>query len=414
MNVLLSHPTGNANVRAMAKGFSQEGALRRFYTSIATFPESLLDMASQLPGMAELRRRSFDGSLRGSTRMYPWYELGRLLSQKSGFEQLTKHETGLFCVDHVYQHFDRHVAGQLNRSKALEVVYAYEDGAQETFEKAKKMGITCVYELPIAHWQTSRRLLLEEASRLPEWAGTLEGGIIDSQQKLARKDRELELADVVVTPGNFVADSLKGYADRKKVIISPFGSPQNLSFQRRNGTSRRKLRVLFVGHMGQRKGLGDLFEAIRLLGSDQVELVVLGSLLQDLSFYKSQLPHFTYEPTRPHAEVLRLMRECDVFCLPSIVEGRALVIQEAMSQGLPIIITENTGGADLVIDGETGFLVPIRDPEAIAGKLQWCLQHSRRLDDMGERAHRHSASYTWTAYTDRIIQEIKNFLTANA
>jgi type I restriction enzyme R subunit len=63
------------------------------------------------------------------------------------------------------------------------------------------------------------------------------------------------------------------------------------------------------------------------------------------------------------------MRSCDVFVLPSLVEGRALVQQEAMACGLPIIVTRNAGGEDLVQDGSGGFLVPIRDPQAIAEKL---------------------------------------------
>ena len=73
------------------------------------------------------------------------------------------------------------------------------------------------------------------------------------------------------------------------------------------------------------------------------------------------------------------MRTCDIFCLPSIVEGRALVIQEAMSQGLPIIITANTGAEDLVVAEETGFLVPIRNAEAIAEKINWFITNRTKI-----------------------------------
>ena len=116
--------------------------------------------------------------------------------------------------------------------------------------------------------------------------------------------------------------------------------------------------------MGQRKGLGDLFNAVKMLNTTNIELVVLGSPLAPLDFYKNEFQHFRYKSIRPNAQVLELMQSCDIFCLPSIVEGRALVMQEAMSQGLPIIITENTGGSDLVLEGRTGFLVPIRSPQS--------------------------------------------------
>jgi len=103
---------------------------------------------------------------------------------------------------------------------------------------------------------------------------------------------------------------------------------------------------------------------------------------------------------------LELMRSCDVFCLPSIVEGRALVMQEAMSQGLPLLITPNTGGEDLVISGETGFLVPIRSPEQIADRLNWYLEHRQETKEMGSKAKAHAANYTWKGYGDTIVSEL--------
>ena len=415
MKVLVSHPTGNANVRAIAKGFAEAGNLHRFYTTIASFPDSAMDKLARLPGLAELKRRNFDTALQGHTRTYPWFELGRMISNKMGIKSLTAHESGVFCIDKVYHRLDKYVASQLPglQKHGLTVVYAYEDGALETFRQAKKLGITCVYELPIAFWETSRKLLLEEAARLPEWSGTLAGGITDSQRKLQRKSMELELADIIVTPGSFVADSLGSLAGDKKMIVSPFGSPENNFSTKKTARNNRPLRVLFAGSMGQRKGLSDLFEAIKILDSKEIELVVLGSLLRELPFYRQQLPDFTYEPTRPHADVLSLMRSCDVFCLPSIVEGRALVIQEAMSQGLPVIITSNTGGKDLVIEGETGFEVPIRSPNAIAEKLRWFLENPGELDQMSINAQRHAASYSWAGYTNKIILEIEKYQNKN-
>ncbi|MCY1462125.1 D-inositol 3-phosphate glycosyltransferase [compost metagenome] len=102
------------------------------------------------------------------------------------------------------------------------------------------------------------------------------------------------------------------------------------------------------------------------------------------------------------------MKSCDVFCLPSIVEGRALVIQEAMSQGLPIIITANTGAEDLVISEETGFLVPIRNPEAIAEKINWFLKHRDKIFQMGKNAKQLADTYSWDSYADKIYNVLSS------
>ncbi|MBX9806181.1 MAG: glycosyltransferase family 4 protein, partial [Flavobacteriaceae bacterium] len=300
------------------------------------------------------------------------------------------------------------ISQQLNsaKNKGLTAVYAYEDGALETFMAAKKLGLECIYDLPIAYHVLLQELLHQEAIRKPNWAFTLGGGILDSDLKLERKRKELELADTIVVASNFVRQSLPKWANEKKIIQSPFGTPfSSNQFELEEKSHTKKLRILFVGSMTQRKGLSDLFDAIQLVDSSKIELVVLGSLAAPLSFYNDQI-QFTYEPTRSNDKVLELMRTCDVFCLPSIVEGRALVIQEAMSQGLPIIITSNTGAEDLVVTEETGFLVPIRNPEAIAEKINWFLANRTKIFQMGKKAKQLADTYSWDKYAATICTKL--------
>jgi glycosyltransferase involved in cell wall biosynthesis len=305
---------------------------------------------------------------------------------------------------------DRHVADHVRRSRQttdLDVIYGYEDGCLETFKAARERGVDCIYDLPIAYWETSQTLLGEEAERLPEWEPTLVG-TRDSSDKLERKSRELMAADVVICPSQFVYRSLPEPIRRnKRCAVAEFGSPRRLNETTRNTSG--KLRVLFAGSMTQRKGLADLFTAIRLLHSSEVELTVMGSPVVPMSFYRGQFQGFHHEPTRPHAEVLALMQQHDVLVLPSIVEGRALVQQEAMSCGLPIIVTANAGGEDLVVEGVTGFLVPIRAPEKLAEKIAWCLGHRSEVAEMGRAARARAAFYTWERYSGKILSVIEQF-----
>lgn len=410
MKILISHPSGNSNVRAIAKGFLTQGLLYQFHTSIAVFPNNFWHKIAKLKGLGDIKRRSFDSGLQSYTEVYPIKELGRMLASKLSLSSLTKSETGFFCVDRIYQNLDRKIAGKLKSAKknGLTAVYAYEDGALETFIAAKELGLECIYDLPIAYHTLLQELLHEEALRKPRWAFTLGGGINDSPQKLERKRKELELADTIVVASDFVRQSLPDWANKKKIIQSPFGTPFSANqFDVEEKKSNKRLRILFVGSMTQRKGLSDLFDAIKLVDSSKVELVVLGSLAAPLSFYNDQV-NFTYEPTRSHDQVLELMRTCDVFCLPSIVEGRALVIQEAMSQGLPIIITANTGAEDLVVSGVTGFLVPIRNPQAIAEKINWFADHRNEIFQMGKKAKQLADTYSWDNYADKICNVLSS------
>jgi glycosyltransferase involved in cell wall biosynthesis len=406
--VVLSNPTGNTIVRAIARALRREGLLDSLYTTIA-FPDP---GPRWLPRRvrAQVLRRHFEIEY-GFVHTHPWLESARLAASAAGLRGITR-PGGAASVEAVYREFDRHVAGVIasNRLPAsVRTAYAYEDAAERTFEAARGREMACIYEMPIAHWQTVQRLLHEEAHRLPEWRRTIQG-LDDSPPKLERKNREIELADTIIVPSRFVLDSLPTQVRRTKhCVLAPFGAP---SPSARGAAEPRRdrqapLRVIFAGAMTQRKGLADLFAAMRLLDRPDVELVVVGALNAPLSFYRSQYARFRYEGTMPHADVLRVMRSCDVFVLPALVEGRALVQLEALASGLPLLVTAHTGGDDLVDEGRTGFTIPIRSPEAIAERLSWCADHRDALAEMRRHAIKKAAETSWLHYETRVLDAVR-------
>jgi glycosyltransferase involved in cell wall biosynthesis len=413
MQLVVSHPTGNKNVRSIIESLHAEGMLKEFNTTLAPNPDSLVFNLLPKQLQSEFKRRAFNIP-QNRVHTYPWYEILRMLLPRIGLSRYTKHENSFAGIDAVYKKLDIETAKRLKHlhgKTPIMGVYAYEDGALETFRAAKELGLKCIYDLPIAYWDYGRNLMKAEAERLPQWACTLGGGINDSQEKLDRKFEEMAMADMIIAPGEFVIRSLPNWTKNKMIHVAPFGSPITGavdSSQYKSENKIRPLRVLFAGSMGQRKGLGDLFAAMKILNTKQIELIVMGSLLAPMEFYRQQFEDFTYEPGRPHEEVLALMKSCDIFCLPSIVEGRALVMQEAMSQGLPLIITPNTGGEDLILEGKTGFLVPISSPQAIAEKLNWFLENRRAIPYMAKFAQKHAAKYTWAAYGNGVANAIKS------
>lgn len=406
--VLLVHPFGNANVRALLDALHRSDLLARFVTTIGWSKNSYPGLTPKIRGTL---RRNYELPAE-KIDIHPVRESVRLLAGRFGLKRLTVHETGWASIDRVWQSLDREAARQIRRERygrALRAVYSYEDCAEELFIAARDRGLRRIYDLPIAYWETAQRLLREEAQRYPDWESTLVA-TRDSPAKLARKTRELELAEMVICPSRFVFESLPdAIRESKKCLTAPFGTPLVESDgERETGKNGTRLRILFAGALTQRKGLADLFAAMKMVDSKRVELVIMGSLMRPLNWYRQRFAGFVYEPTRSHENVLRLMRSCDLFVLPSIVEGRALVQQEAMACGLPVIATGNAGADDMIIDGETGFLVPIRSPEAIAEKISWCADNRSILSGMGIAARTHASEFTWRAYGDTIVAAIQN------
>src|SRR5207244_1480171 len=92
----------------------------------------------------------------------------------------------------------------------------------------------------------------------------------------------------------------------------------------------------------------------------------------------------------------------DVLVLPSLAEGFGHVVLEAMSCGLPVITTRHTCGPDVLTDTLEGFLVPIRDPDAIGSRLSWGIDHREDLAAMGVAAARKARQFTWERFRARV------------
>src|SRR5262249_8217957 len=126
---------------------------------------------------------------------------------------------------------------------------------------------------------------------------------------------------------------------------------------------RGQFRILFVGTLSQRKGIRYLLEAARRLRLPDAELVLAGRMVGSETAFAPYRDVFRHVTHVPYHEVHALYQDADVFVYPSLHEGSAFAVFEALASGLPVICTPNTGS--VVRDGVEGFLVPVRDVDAI-------------------------------------------------
>ncbi|HVZ97558.1 MAG TPA: glycosyltransferase family 4 protein [Chitinophagaceae bacterium] len=407
MPIVIAHPTGNEFSKAAVRGFFDKNILQSYYTTVANFRGSVLDKLGAFRGLSEIKRRDLDSCLRSYTRTFPWKELGRQVALKTGATTLTKHETGSFSVDAVYKSFDRYVSKQLDKEKknGATAVYAYEDGAYYTFQKAAGLNLQCLYDLPIGYWRSLHRVLQEEKELNPVWAITMEG-LKDSKEKLARKDEELRLSDAVFVASSFTEKTLNDYPiPLKKIYKIPYGFPP--AVQKDYAVNKRgKIKALFIGGLSQRKGLSYLFKAVEGL-ERFVDLTVVGRLPQtSCEPLMRELDKHTYISSLPHKQVLELMREQDVLLFPSLFEGFGQVITEAMAQGTPVITTERTAGPDIIRHGENGWLVNAGSAEAIKNVLEQIISQPAVIAELGEQALETAKKRPWTVYGEDLVKAV--------
>ena len=416
--IIISHPFGNANVRSALTGLQEARLIARFITTVATFPGNYFDCLSAIPGFKSFSRRHFDPSLRGLTSSFPRSELIRLLALQMNIEFLFAHSKGPFSTDKVIQHIDYKVADYIlqNKHDHLKAVYAYEDGAIRSFEAAEKNGLRKLYDLPIGYWRVAKDIFENERQRWPEWACTIPA-FRDTEDKLIRKDKELLSADVIYVAGSYTASTLKKAGmENKKVCIIPYGFPSVNEAPRTWFKGFGKLKLLYVGSLTQRKGIADVLKlAERFQGA--VSLTIVGKKnTNDCRPLNEAIKKHHYYPSLPHHEILRLMRTHDVLIFPSLFEGFGLVVTEAMSQGMPVITTERTCGADLIQTGYNGWLTEAGNPDMLYNTLQEILDHPELVEENGRNALITAKKRPWHVYgselADTVASEIKNIYSA--
>jgi glycosyltransferase involved in cell wall biosynthesis len=412
-SVLLAFPSSNQNVRADVAALQRAGMLAAFCTTIAWQRGSLLSRLLPASLRQELERRAFEGVDPRRIRTFPLRELVRQGASRLGLSALARHETGWASVDAVSRSFDARVA-RLIRSGRIKAsaVYAYDYAALGTFEAAAAVGMRRFYELPTGYWRAGKRLLEEERELSPEWAATMEI-LADSPAKQARKDAELAAAERIVVPSGFVRETLGEHPGlTAEIAVIPYGAPPPaLPAERRPAG---ELRVLYVGHLSQQKGISYLFAAMReLRGAAQLTLVG-GKAGGRCPALDAELDRHEWLGPVPHARVLEVMREHDVLVFPSLFEGFGLVILEAMAQGLPVVATANTAGPEVIEEGVDGFVVPIRDPLAIARRVLDLARDRDRLAAMSAAALRKAARMSWQAREVLFIRALRGWMGAES
>ena len=405
--ILISHPTGNTFFRSAARALYSRQLLLELASSICWNPKSLFSRFLPSRVLNQLNRRYFEDIPLCLQHSYPYREYLRHVASTLNINSLDTHELGPLSIDKSYQSFDRHIASRISKLSSIQAIYSYEDCSLESFRVAKSKGLLRFYDLPIGYWRAAQLIFEEERELNPEWASTLTG-LADSPAKRDRKDMELELASVVIVPSNFVLSTLITYSNCKVPIkVIPFGSPTPCSTLP-NTCPRGPLRVLFVGSLGQRKGLSYALNAVKQLGS-QVSLTLIGRRsTKDCPQLNSAISNHNWIETLPHHQILEQMRKHDILLLPSLFEGYALVLSEALSQGLPVIATTNSGAPESIRDGIEGYIVPIRDSIAIATKLQQLIDHPDLLLNMRASCLLRASELSWNCYEQSIIQTIQS------
>lgn len=404
--VVVANPSSTPEIVHASSALARASLLARYHAPVATTERLEARLGRVLPGalarpiLTELRRRPLPPGVTeeqhartatatdlfrvGASRLPP--PVGRRLAIKrrhfASFDaavarRLTTHDGGLLTV-----------VGTATRSA----------------RRARALGVPVVLDIPIAHMTWIRRLMREEARLVPEYAMTLQCHDV-ADADLTAQEEEYRIADrLLVLSSHERATLLEEGVDEAKMISTPLGVDLEM-FAPAPRVEDGVFRVIFVGQITQRKGLSYLVEGFRRAALPRSELVLVGVVIGSDAPWRD-IRGVRHVAPVPRSQLPAVYATADVYVLPSLAEGFPLTQMEAMAMGLPVIVSEHTSARDVVSDGVDGWVVSIRNAEAITERLRVLYSDPDRRARMGAAARARAMDFSWDRYGARLVDVI--------
>jgi glycosyltransferase involved in cell wall biosynthesis len=202
---------------------------------------------------------------------------------------------------------------------------------------------------------------------------------------------ECALADRVVVNSAWSQQALEEEgipAEKLRVVPLLYATPKEAEeFKRKypeTFSAMRPLRVLFLGQVNLRKGIGPLLEAIRLLRDDPVEFWIVGSVQIQVPLDLRANPRIHWVGAVPQSTTAAFYRSADVFLFPTFSDGFGLTQLEAQVWKLPVIASKFCG--DVVKDGHNGWLLAELSATEMAAAVRRCLARPSQLRELAANA----------------------------
>ena len=301
--------------------------------------------------------------------------------------------------------FDTAVARRVQHERPAVLVGMY-GASLESFEAVHRHGGLAVLNFVNSHPADHNRYLKElvglkapHHELIPEWVSR-------------RVESELELADLVLVPSRFVAGQLTAHGvPAEKLATLPYGVNLSAFFPcKEYSQEKKRLECLYVGQISHRKGIPFLLEAARRCRDLPVHFRLIGPIVSG-DVLVGLPENVTYEGPSLPSGVADVMRQADLFVLPTLEDSFALVLFEAMATALPVVTTTNAGASELIEDGQDGLIVPAGVTAALADAIRRLVEQAELRARLGDAARiKVQAAHSWESYGESVLNAIQSRL----
>lgn len=417
MKIIVSHPEQQHSFK-LATALKEKGYLNKYITTVYYKPKNLTFYVSKiLKGDQKIKaesRHCDDLENQDVVQFSEFLGILKLFVMRYSF---TRHFYERFR-DFTADIFARKVATYAVKNN-VDAVVTYDTCSPVLFEILKKKAphIDRIMDMSAANLLYMRQIYDYDIEITPSFADQLkkEKLIVWNERSLRRVKKEITDTQYFLVPSDFVKRSLSfsGVTDEQMLYV-PYGVDVDKFTPKHYKTiESRPIEFIYVGGVNEFKGISYLLEAFKTIPSNEARLTIVGgySFLNRNNWISDNI-RFTGKVL--HDEVAKLLKEADVFVFPSLGDSYSLAAMEAAACGLPLIVTENTGMSDQMVDGQEGFVIPIQSVEAIKEKVTWFISNKDAIIQMGINARKMAERNTWDRYSSSARRAFEHIASINS
>lgn len=304
-------------------------------------------------------------------------------------------------------------AARVIREETVDTVQIFSGVAEEAFVELRhaRPAVQRIVIRASTHIKTQRRILAAEQKRL--------GTPVEqpSAWRIAREVREYQLADKIMLLSGFTHRSFveRGYSPTKLIYL-PMGAdvgtfqapPSAVDERARRISAGAPLQVLIVGTFSARKGAKDMVDTAKALAPMGIKFRFVGAVAPDAAHLEQAARQvIEFAGFQPQAELPKWYAQGDVFFFPTLEDGFALVLAQALSSGLPLLSTPNSAAADLIKEGVNGWIRQPRDTQGFIDQLRWCDQERQSFAAMVSRCGTTPYRRDWPQVARELLIELR-------
>ncbi|WP_025725315.1 glycosyltransferase family 4 protein [Acholeplasma granularum] len=313
----------------------------------------------------------------------------------------------------VVDNFNKKLARYIIRNK-YDIVISFDINSEKLFTilEKKAPNIIRILDMSAPNLVFMDSIFREELNSNPLSSADLlrDFNRRDYKTNIEKSKKEIDLAHYFLVASKFTNESLMfSGVKESKIYQCTYGIDVN-KFTPGKLQNTDRLRCTFMGAITAKKGCSYLFEAITMLKEESIQFNIIGGYNKNDYYYKNfqDICNFTGHILKD--KVIEYLQDTDVFIFPSLADGFGFAALEALSCGVPVIVSSNAGISDIIIDEFNGFKIESRSSKEIEKKIRWFNKNLDKLPQMKINARKSAIEMTWEKYGKDIDNAINDIL----